>query len=288
MTSWISVPGHKGMTRTVLIWLLLGVCVVVFVTVVLRSPKKAEREGVKTEAVQSPVKEPVAEKPVSKEAVQQEVVAQKKQRYAESTEAENDLVETKTMQGRVTGIDPDMEMVQIDGVLFQTASYDSSGVQTRSVDLTGIRLGHQVKVIYTEKRYGKVIDSIEDLSPQRPKEEVLPEEVLPEKERLERLRRQKQATEAEVQTEDKPVEEIQEAGTGERQTIEGRVTGIDPDMAIIVVNGITFEAASYDSTGLQTRLFEVTGFQIDDVVRVTYTKEKHGNMAESIQLIERR
>jgi len=285
MTSWISTRGHKGMTSTRLIWLLLGICVVVVLIFVLRSPKEAKREGVKTEAVQSPVKEPsVAEKPVSEEAVQQEAVAQKKQRYAESTEAENDLVETKTLQGRVTGMDADMEMVQIDGVLFQTASYDSSGVQTRSVDLTGIRFGHQVKVIYTEKRYGKVIDSIEDLSPQRPKEEVLPEEVLPEKERLQR---RKQATEAEVQPEEQPAEEIREAGTEEPQTIEGRVTGIDPEMAIIMVDGITFEAASYDGTGLQTRLFEVTGFQIDDVVRVTYTKEKHGNMAESIELIER-
>jgi len=285
MTSWISTRGSKGMTSTRLIWLLLGVCVVVFLIVVLRSPKEPKREGVKTEAVQSPVKEPsVAEKPVSEEAVQQEAVVQKKQRYAESSEAENNLVETKTLQGRVTGIDPDMEMVQIDGVLFQTASYDSSGVQTRSVDLTGIRLGHQVKVIYTEKRYGKVIDSIEDLSPQRPKEKVLPEEVLPEKERLQR---RKQATEAEVEPEEQLAEDIREAGTEELQTIEGRVTGIDPAMAMIMVDGITFEAVSYDATGLQTTLFDLTGFQPGDVVRVTYTKEKHGNMAESIELIER-
>lgn len=90
-----------------------------------------------------------------------------------------------------------------------------------------------------------------------------------------------------MQTEDELVEEIQEAGAGEPRIMEGRVRVIDRDLADIMVDGVTFKAAFYDSTGLQTPLFDLSALQVGDVVRVTYTKEEHGKMAESIEVIER-
>ena len=275
MISWICIPGHKGMTSTRLIWLVLGVCVVVFLIVLVRSPKEAKKEGVKTEEAEKPVKEMATEKPVSEEAVQQEVVAQKKQIYVESEENKKDIVEVETLQARVTGIDPDMEMIMLDGQWYNSGSED----------LTGIRIGNLVEVTYPKKKIVKgltLISSIRVLG--LPEEETEDESVLLK----ERLQERKQAREAEVQTEDEPVEEIQEAGAGEPRIMEGRVMGLDPDLAVIMVDGITFEAASYDSTGLQTILIDLSAFQVGDVVRVTYTREKHGNMAESIEVIERR
>ena len=275
MISWICIPGHKGMTSTRLIWLVLGVCVVVFLIVLVRSPKEAKKEGVKTEEAEKPVKEMATEKPVSEEAVQQEVVAQKKQIYVESEENKKDIVEVETLQARVTGIDPDMEMIMLDGQWYNSGSED----------LTGIRIGNLVEVTYPKKKIVKgltLISSIRVLG--LPEEETEDESVLLK----ERLQERKQAREAEVQIEDEPVEEIQEAGAGEPRIMEGRVMGLDPDLAVIMVDGITFEAASYDSTGLQTILIDLSAFQVGDVVRVTYTREKHGNMAESIEVIERR
>jgi len=272
MISWICIPGHKGMTSTRLIWLVLGVCVVVFLIVLVRSPKEAKKEGVKTEEAEKPVKEMATEKPVSEEAVQQEVVAQKKQIYVESEENKKDIVEVETLQARVTGIDPDMEMIMLDGQWYNSGSED----------LTGIRIGNLVEVTYPKKKIVKgltLISSIRVLG--LPEEETEDESVLLK----ERLQERKQAREAEVQTEDEPVEEIQEAGAGEPRIMEGRVMGLDPDLAVIMVDGITFEAASYDSTGLQIPSVDLTGIKIGDVVRVTYTKEKYGKVVTSIEVL---
>jgi len=276
MISWISIPGHKGMISTRLIWLVLGVCVVVFLIVLVRSPKEAKKEGVKTEEAEKPVKEMATEKPVSEEAVQQEVVAQKKkQAYGESEQNKNEIVEVETLQARVTGIDPDMEMVMLDGQWYNSGS----------VDLAGIRIGNLVEVTYPKEKIARGLTLISSIRVLGLPEEDTEDEGIPLKERL---KRRKQAREAEVQIEDEPLEEIQEAGAGEPRIMEGRVRVIDPDLAVIVVDGVTFQTASYDSTGLQIPLFDLSAFQIGDVVRVTYTREKHGNMAESIEVIERR
>ena len=275
MVSRICIPGHKGMTSTRLIWLVLGVCVVVFLIVLVRSPKEAKKEGVKTEEAEKPVKEMATEKPVSEEAVQQEVVAQKKQIYVESEENKKDIVEVETLQARVTGIDPDMEMIMLDGQWYNSGSED----------LTGIRIGNLVEVTYPKKKIAKgltLISSIRVFG--LPAEDTEDEGVALK----ERLQRRKQAREAEVQIEDEPVEEIQEAEAGEPRTMEGRVRGLDTDLAVIVVDGITFEAAFYDSTGLQIPSVDLTGINIGDVVRVTYTKEKYGKVVTSIEVIERR
>lgn len=275
MVSRICIPDHKGMTSTRLIWLVLAVCVVVFLVVLVRSPKEGKREGIKTEEVQKPVKEMATEKPVSQEAVQQEVVAQKKQIYVESEENKKDIVEVETLQARVTGIDPDMEMIMLDGQWYNSGS----------VDLAGIRIGNLVEVTYPKKKIAKGLTLISSIRVLGLSEEDTEDEGVALKERLQR---RKQAREAEVQIEDEPVEEIQEAEAGEPRIMEGRVMGLDVDLAVIVVDGVRFEAASYDSTGLQTILIDLSAFQVGDVVRVTYTREKHGNMAESIEVIERR
>jgi hypothetical protein len=262
------------MTSRRLIWLLLGVFVVVFLIVVLRSPKEGKREGIKTEALQKPVKEMATEKPASEESALELIVPQKKkQAYGESEKNKNEIVELETLQARVTGLDPDMEMIMLDGQWYNSGS----------LDLSGIRIGNLVEVTYPKEKIAKgltLITSIQLLG--LPDEETEDERALLK----ERLERRKKTTEAEVQPEAKPVEEMQEAGAGKLRTIEGRIMGIDPDLAVIVVDGVTLEAASYDSTGLQTPLFDLTLFQIGDIVRVTYTREKHGNMVESIEIIE--
>ena len=162
---------------------------------------------------------------------------------------------------------------------------DGQWYNSGSEDLTGIRIGNLVEVTYPKKKIARgltLISSIEVLG--LSEEDTEDESVLLK----ERLQRRKQAREAEVQTEDKPVEEIEEAGTGELRTMEGRVRGLDPDLAVIVVDGITFEAAFYDASGLQIPSVDLTGIHIGDVVRVTYTKEKYGKVVESIEVIERR
>lgn len=265
-------PGHKGMTSTRLIWLVVGVCVVVFLIVLVRSPKEAKREAIKTEEVQQPVKEMATEKIVSEEAAQEEVVAQKKQIYVESEENKKDIVEVETLQARVTGIDPDMEMIMLDGQWYNSGSED----------LTGIRIGNLVEVTYPKKKIVKGLILISSIEVLGLLEEDTEDESVPLKERLQR---RKQAREVEVQIEDEPGEEIQEAGAGELRTMEGRVRGLDPDLAVIVVDGITFEAAFYDVNGLQIPSVDLTGIHIGDVVRVTYTKEKYGKVVESIEVL---
>jgi hypothetical protein len=276
MSFWISIPGHKGLTNTRLIWLLLGICVVVFVIVVVRSPKQADREGVKTEAVQKPVREIAPEKPVTAEISQEAMVPQKKREtYEEPEQPRDDVPEVVTLQARVTGIDPDMEMVMLDGQWYNSAS----------LDLSRVRIGNLVEVTYPKKKIAKGLTLISSIRVIGLPEEETEDEGEPEKEGS---KGEKLATEAEVPPEEPTEEEIQEAGTGALRVMEGRVRVIDPDLAVIVVDGITFEAASYDPTGLQTPLFNLTRFQTGDIVRVTYTKEKRGNMAESIELIEPR
>ena len=276
MISRICIPGHKGMTSTSLIWLILGACVVVVLIVVARSPKEAKREGVETEAVQRPVKEPAAEEPARGEAAQQKIIPQRQTPPDEESEqSKNNVPEVVTLQARVTSMDPDMEMVMLDGQW-----YNSQGV-----DLSRIRIGNLVEVTYPKKKIAKGLTLITSIRVLGLPEEETEDEGEPEKEGSQG---EKLATEAGVQPEEHPEEEIQEVGTGEPQVMEGRVRVIDPDLAVIVVNGITFQAASYDATGLQTPLFNLTRFQTGDVVRVTYTKEKHGNMAELIELIEPR
>jgi hypothetical protein len=250
--------------------------VAVVLIVVLRSPKEAKREGVKTEAVQRPVKEPATEEPARGEAAQQKIIPQRQTPPDEESEqSKNNVPEVVTLEARVTGIDPDMEMVMLDGQWYNSAS----------VDLSRIRIGNLVEVTYPKKKIAKGLTLISSIRVLGLPEEETEDEGEPEKEGSQG---EKLATEAAVQPEEHPEEEIQEVGTGEPQVMEGRVRVIDPDLAVIVVDGITFQAASYDATGLQTPLFNLTRFQTGDVVRVTYTKEKHGNMAESIDLIERR
>lgn len=274
MVSRIGISDHRGMTKTRLLWLLLGVCVVVFVIVVARSPKEGKREGIKTEELQKPAKELAPEKPANEQAAQKAIVPQKKkQAYGEPEQNGDDVAEVEILQGRVTGIDPDMEMVML----------DSEWYNSGSLDLAGIRIGNLVEVTYPRKKIAKGLTLISSIRVLGLPEEDTEDEGMFKKERLEPRR---ETTEAGLETEDEPLEELPEAGAGEPRIMEGRVMGIDPDLAVIVVEGVSFEAAAYDSTGLQTPLFDLTGFQIGDIVRVTYTREKHGNMAKSIESIE--
>jgi hypothetical protein len=279
MVSWIGISGRKGMTNTRLIWLLFGICVVVFLVVVIL-PKKEKKDVVETKKLQDPVRAPAPEKPVIEEAAKKAIVPQKKTEALEEPEQESvEVPEVETLQARVTGIDPDMEMVMLDGQWYNSGS----------LDLSGIRIGNLVEVTYPKEKIARgltLISSIRVLG--LPEESGEGEEGF-EQERAHRLReRLRERMEAGLQTEAEPLEERQKAGAGEPQVMEGRVTVIDPDLAVIVVDGVTFQAASYDPTGLQTPLFNLTWFQTGDVVRVTYTKEKRGNMAESIELIEPR
>lgn len=275
MISRIGIPGHKGMTNARLIWLVVAICVLVFL-VVVRSPKEPRKEAAKTEEAQKPVKELAPERPVTDEAAKKEIVPQKRtQAYREPEPDRGEIAEVETLQARVMGIDPDMEMLMLDGQWYNSGS----------LDLSGIRIGNLVEVTYPKKKIAKGLTLISSIRVVDLPEEDTEREGIFEKETLEQRR---EMTEAGLQTEDEPLEEIQEAGAGEPRVMEGRVRVIDPDLAVIVVDGVTFQAASYDSTGLQTPLFDLTRFQTGDVVRVTYTKEKHGNMAESIELIEPR
>lgn len=255
-----------------LILALCGVAVVGIVLVLRDTPSEEKRgpEAIRAEETEKVKKEVFPETPITQKLVKKKALPQKEA----SEEPQEARIE---LEGRVTGIDPDMNMVQIDGVLFQTASYDSTGVQIGSVDLTGIRLGDRVKVTYTQKKYGGVIESIENLSRQRVEEEVLPEEVLPEKETLEEPE--------ELVKEQEPLEEPEEIETGFPKTMQGRVTTIDYDLAVVVVDGVGFEAAFYDASGLQIPTVDLTGIGPGDYVEVTYTKQKHGKVIESIEVL---
>lgn len=195
--------------------------------------------------------------------------------YGEPEENRDDVEEAETLEARVRGIDPDMEMVMLDKQWYNSGS----------VDLSGIRIWNLVEVTYPKEKIGKGLTLISSIQVLGLAEEDTEDEGMFTKERSE-LRGE--LTEAELQTEDKILEVTQQAGEGEPRVMEGRLRVIDPDLAVIVVDGVTFETASYDSTGLQTPLFDLTRFQAGDVVRVTYTKEKHGNMVESIDFIEPR
>jgi len=279
MVSWIGISGRNGMTNTRLIWLILGICVVVFL-VVVTWPKDAKKEGVKIQGLQEPVKELAPKKPAQEELPQKEIVPQKKtQPHAGPEQNRSEIAEVETLQARVTGIDPDMEMVMLDGQWYNSGS----------LDLSGIRIGNLVEVTYPKEKIARgltLISSIRVLG--LPEESGEGEEGF-EQERAHRLReRLRERMEAGLQTEAEPLEETQKAGPGEPRTMEGRVRVIDPDLAVIVVDRVPFSTAFYDSTGLQIPLFDLSAFQIGDVVRVTYKKEKRGNVAESIEVIERR
>jgi hypothetical protein len=179
---------------------------------------EAKRETTKSEKVDSLKKVVLPETPISQEVVEEEVLPQQKT-LGEPEETQIDTIET--MQGQVTGVDAEMAMVMVEGTIFDAGSYDSSGVQTGSVDLTGIRVGDRVQLAYTKKKHRKVLESIEVLSRQRVREEIPPQR--------ENLQEPEKAVEEEVLPQRETLGEPEETQIDTIETMQGQVTGVDAE-----------------------------------------------------------
>ena len=271
MIPWIRISNYKEIIRSKLTWLLLGLCLVTFLAIVIwpREAKKesiktkeAKKESIKTEEVQELKNEPFAEIPMTQEAGQEGLLPQKWP-LEEPEEAETDII-IKTVQGRVTNMDPDCTgMVAVDGI----------GLDAGSLDLTGVRIGDVVEITYKQKKYGKVLESIVVIgsSQESTRKEVPPEE--------EPLGEPEEAVEWQELTEEEPLKEEPKEPEPDvyPKTMQGRV-GYEECTGMFTVAGINFQPGSVD----------LTGIQIGDVVEITYTRNKYGLVLESLELIERR
>lgn len=273
MIPWIRISNYKEVIRSKSTWLLLGLCLVTFLAIVIW-PKGAKKESIKTKAakrksieteeIEKLKNEPLAKTPMTQEAGQ-EAPSPQGWPLQEPEEAETDII-IKTVQGRVTNVDPYCTgMVEVDGI----------GLDAGSLDLTGVRIGDIVEITYKQKKYGSravnVVGSIEVIgsSKESTSKEIPSEEELsggPE-----------EAEERERPTEEEPSEEAEEAETDVPKIIQGRA-GYEVCTGMFTVNGINFHSGSVDLTGIQT----------GDIVQITYTKNEHGLVLESLELIERR
>jgi hypothetical protein len=145
------------------------VCLVAFL-VIVRWPREPRKASIVTEAVEIQTEEVPAEAHMTQRAVQEERLPQQWP-SEEPEEVEADIV--KTLQGRVTNIDPHCTMMlAVDGI----------GLDAGSVDLTGIRVGDAVEVTYRNEKYRNrhvnVVESVVvfDSSQHRTGQEVPPEE----------------------------------------------------------------------------------------------------------------
>jgi hypothetical protein len=273
MIPWLRISNYREIIRSKWTWLLLGLCLVTFFAIVIwpKEPKKesiktkrAKNEPIKAEEVEKLRNEFLAETPMTQEAGRENLLPQKWP-LEEPEEAETDVI-TKTVQGRVTNMDPYCTgMVTVDGI----------GLDAGSLDLTGVRIGDVVEITYKQKKYGSrdvnVVESVDIIgsSQEGTRKEVPPEEEPSEE--------SEEAVGWEELTEEEPLEESEEAETDVPKTMQGRA-GYEVCTGMFTVNGINFDLGSVDLTGIQD----------DDIVEITYTKNEHGLVLESLELIERR
>ena len=254
MILWTRISSYQGFIRSKWTWLLLGLCLVTFL-VIVKWPKEAKKESIKTEKVEEPKDEVVAEVSVPQEVVEEEQGPQQSP-PDEAEEAELDVV--KTLQGTVTISDPCMQGLTIGGFDFDTGP----------VDVSGIRDGDVVKAHYIEKKLGwrkiNVLKSLELIaaSQQSTAERIMPQR----KESPRRAAAQQEEAEDAMLKEEEP-----------RYTMEGRVTALDHCFPVIEVEGLEF----YMGNG------NVSGVQSGDYVEITYIKRQNGNVLDSIEVIER-
>jgi hypothetical protein len=261
MIRWIPISNYKGIIRSKLTWLFLGLCLVTFL-VILRWPKEAEKGSIKTEEVEKQKIELFAEIPMTQEAVKEGHLPQE---WA-SEEPEQDESDTITsVQGRVTNIDPYCTgMIAVDGI----------GFDAGSLDLTGVQLGDVVEITYTKQKHGKrevnVAQSVGVIHSSQQTTEVSTEE--------EPLREPEEVAERKGPTEQVPIEESKKAEPDVYpKTMQG-LAGYEVCTGMFTVGGINFHPGSVDLTGIQT----------GDIVKITYTKNEHGLVLESLELDERR
>lgn len=254
MIPWTRISSYQGFIRSKWTWLLLGLCLVTFL-VIVKWPKEAKKESIKTEKVEEPKDEVVAEVSVPQEVVEEERGPQQSS-PDEAEEAELDVV--KTLQGTVTNCDPCMQGLTIGGFDFDTGP----------VDISGIRDGDVVKVHYMEKKLGRrktnVLKSLELIaaSQQSTAERIMPQ-------RKERPRR---AAAQQEEAEDAMLKEEEL-----RYTMAGRVTDVDYCLPVIEVEGLHFDTGNAN----------VSGVQSGDYVEITYMERQNGNVLHSIKVIER-
>jgi hypothetical protein len=147
---------NRGIIRSKAVWLLV-VLGVVTVLAMVRWPKEARKasiepepvDRVKGESVEKPQARVVAEVPVAEKKTLHEDPLPEKWPQKEPEKVEMDIV--KTLQGVVTNNDPCFQLLSVDGFDFDTGR----------LDLSGIRPGDYVKITYTERQNGNVLDSIE-------------------------------------------------------------------------------------------------------------------------------
>lgn len=243
----IRISGNRGIIRSKLTWLLVGLCVATFLAIV-RWPKEAKKEPIKTEQVEEPKDEVIAEVPVT-------------QQWAPDEPEEVELDIVKTLQGVVTDYDPCIQLLTVEGFFFDTGP----------VDLTGIRAGDVVKAHYIEKKLGRrkvnVLKSLELIaaSQQRTAQSVIPDE--------EPFREPQEQEENEEFTEEEPLSEPGELETDIRNTMQGRVTDNDPCIQLFTVEGLHFDPGTVDLRGIGP----------GDYVEITYTEKQHGNVLDSVK-----
>lgn len=259
MIPWTRISSYQGFIRSKWTWLLLGLCLVTFL-VIVKWPKEAKKQSIKTEKVEEPKDEVVAEVPVPQEVVEEEQGPQQSP-SDEAEEAELDVV--KTLQGTVTNCDPCMQGLTIGGFDFETGP----------VDVSGIRDGDVVKAHYIEKKLGwrkiNVLKSLELIaaSQQSTAERIMPQR----KESPRRAAAQQEEAEDAMLKEEEQEPDI-------RYTMEGRVTDLDDCLPFVIeVEGLHFDTGNAN----------VSGVQSGDYVEITYIKRQNGNVLHSIKVIER-
>jgi hypothetical protein len=251
MIPWTRISSYQGFIRSKWTWLLLGLCLVTFL-VIVKWPKEAKKESIKTEKVEEPKDEVVAEVSVPQEVVEEEQGPQESP-PDEAKEAELDVV--KTLQGTVTISDPCMQGLTIGGFDFDTGP----------VDVSGIRDGDVVKAHYIEKKLGwRKINVLKSLELIAASQQSTAERIMPQ--RKESPRR---AAAQQEEAEDAMLKEEEPRYT----TMEGHVTALGDCLPVIEVEGLEF----YMGNG------NVSGVQAGDYVQITYI----GNVLHSIKVIER-
>lgn len=261
MIRWIRIFNYEGIIRSKLTWLFLGLCVVTFLFIV-RGPKEVEKGSIRTQEVEKQKNEPFAETSMTQKAVKEGHLPQE----WPSEEPEEDETDTITsVQGRVTNIDPYCTgMITVDGI----------GFDAGSLDLTGVQDGDVVEITYTKQKHGKrkvnVVESVGVIHSSQQTTEVSTEE--------EPLREPEEVVERKGPTEEIPIEESEKAEPDVYpKTMQG-LAGYEECTGMFTVGGINFHPGSVDLTGIQD----------GDIVKITYTKNEHGLVLESLELIERR
>ena len=318
MILWRRIFSNRGIIRSKLAWLLVVLCVVVVLAVV-RWPKEAKKESIRTEEVERVKKERLAETPMSQQMLEEEQWPQQRPQK-EPEKVEMDVV--MTLQGIVTNNDPCFQLLTVEGFDFDTGS----------VDVSGIRAGDVVKAHYVEKRLGRrktnVLKSVEFIaaseqstaqsiiSEEEPfrvaaraaaraaaeQEEnggFMEEEPLPEPEKTpatrepagkERFSGQDKGIARPEPTQEEPPEGEKESAEPEEEMLEEEeqeTYNRNTMEGRVTACDHCFQLITVEGLDFDGGRLDLTGIRPGDYVEIAYTEKQSSKVIESIVVIER-